>query len=100
MVKIELKQEDEEDEIMVEALLNSGTTELVMSSKFARKYKFEKKKLDRLIYIINVNGTFDHEGIIEHIVKVKLFYREQKERIEIDMIEVEYDVGNTIASMP
>jgi len=98
MVKIELKQEDEEDKIMMEALLNSGTTELVMSSKFARKYKF-KKKLDRLIYTMNVNGTFNHEGIIEHIVEVKLFYRGQKERIEIDMIEVEYDVGNTIASM-
>ena len=44
-VKIELKQEDEKDRIMVNALLDSGVIGLVMSSKFSRKYKFKKKKL-------------------------------------------------------
>lgn len=82
MVKIELKQKGKEDEIIVEVSLNSRTTELVMSSKFARKYKF--KKFDRLIYTMNVNSTFNNKGIIEHIVEVELFYRGQKERIEID----------------
>ena len=57
-----------------------------MSSEFARKNKFKKKKLDRLIYIRNIDSTFNHEGLIEHIVKVELFYREHKERIKIDVI--------------
>ena len=51
MVKIWLKQKDDDDEIVVETLLDSGVIELMMSSEFARKNKFMKKKLDRLIYI-------------------------------------------------
>jgi len=34
----------------VEALLNSGATELVMSKEFARKHKFRRMKLKRPIY--------------------------------------------------
>jgi len=34
----------------------------------------------------NVDGIFNHEGPIEHVVKVKLFYREHKERTEINVI--------------
>jgi len=87
MVKVELKQEDDEKVIIVKALLDSRVTGLVMSLKFARKNKFRKKKLDRLIYMRNVDGTFNHEGLIKHIVKVELFYRGHKETTEIDVIE-------------
>jgi len=55
-VKIELKQKDKKG-IIVEALLDSGVTELVVSLKFVRKHKFKKKKLDRLIYVRNINST-------------------------------------------
>jgi len=41
----------------VEVLLNSGATGLVISLKFARKHKFKKKKLDRPIYVRNMNNT-------------------------------------------
>jgi len=71
---------------VVEVLLDSGATGLVMSSKFTRKNKFKKKKLDRPIYIRNMDSTFNHERLIEHTVEVKLFYREHKERTEIDII--------------
>jgi len=50
IVKIVLKQKDNKDGITVEMLLDSGMTWLVISSKFARKNKFKKKKLDRPIY--------------------------------------------------
>jgi len=36
-VKIELKQEEDEKDIIVEVLLDSGATGLVMSSEFVRK---------------------------------------------------------------
>jgi len=49
IVKIGLKQKDNKDGITVEVLLDSGMTLLVISSKFARKNKFKKKKLDRPI---------------------------------------------------
>ena len=45
MVKIELKQENDEDRITVEALLDSSMIELVMSLECVRKNKFKKKKL-------------------------------------------------------
>ena len=89
MVKIGLKQEDDDEGIIVEALLDSRTIGLVISLEFARKNKFRKKKLDRPIYVRNVDGTFNHEKLIEHIVEVELFYKGHKERTEIDVIERE-----------
>ena len=58
---------------------------LVMSSEFA-KNEFRKKKLNRPIYMRNVDGIFNYEGPIEYIVEVKLFYRGYKKRMEIDVI--------------
>jgi len=86
MVKIGLKQEDKKEEIVVKALLDSRATGLVMSLEFSRKNKFKKKKLEKLIYIRNVDNTFNHEGPIEHTVEVELFYKGHKERMEIDVI--------------
>ena len=50
-VKIELKQEEDEEGVLVKALLDSGMTRLVISLEFIRKNKFRKKKLDRPIYV-------------------------------------------------
>lgn len=61
MVKIGLKQKENKEGIIVETLLNSGATGLMMSLKFVSKSKFRKKKLDRLIYVKNIDNTFNHE---------------------------------------
>ena len=45
-----------------------------MSSKFTRKNKFKKRKLKELIYVRNMNSTFNHERLIEHIVEIELFF--------------------------
>jgi len=34
----------------------------------------------------NIDGTFNHKESIKYIVKIKLFYKEHKERTEIDVI--------------
>ena len=83
IVKIGLKQKDNEEKIIVKALLDSRAIGLVMSSEFARKNKFKKKNLERLIYMRNINGTFNYKELIKHTVEVKLFY---KERTEINII--------------
>ncbi len=70
----------------MEVLLDSSATELVMSLEFARKNQFRKKKLDRLIYVRNVDSTFNYEELIEYTVEVELFYRRHKERTEIILI--------------
>ena len=85
-VKIKLKQKEDEEGIVVEALLDSSVTGLVMSSKFTRKNKFKKKKLERLIYVRNMNSTFNYEEPIEYIVEVELFFKRHKKRTLIDMI--------------
>ena len=71
----------------MEALIDSGVTGLMMNSEFARKNKFRKKKLDKPIYIRNVDNTFNYEESTEHTVEVEVFYRGHKERTEIDVIE-------------
>jgi len=50
-VKIGLKQKEDEEGIIVEALLDSSATGLVMSSEFAKKNKFKKKRLEMPIYV-------------------------------------------------
>ena len=88
MVKFSLKRIDTQEGITVEALLDSGATRLVMSSEFARKQGFKLKKLDRPMYVRNMNESLNKEGPIEHMVKVNIYYQEHKERIEINMIRV------------
>ena len=45
-----------------------------MSSKFARKQKFKLKKIERPIYMRNMDGTFNKEGLIENTVEVNIYY--------------------------
>ena len=77
-MKIRLKQKDDDEGVVVKALSNSGVIGLVMSSELVRKNKFKKKKLDRLIYMRNNNGTFNNEKLIEHTVEVEIFTKNIK----------------------
>jgi len=85
-VKIGLERIDTQEGIMVEALLDSSATKLVMSSEFVRKQGFKLKKLDRPMYVRNVDGSLNKEGPIKHTVVVNIYYQEHRERIEIDVI--------------
>ena len=86
-MKIGLERIDTQEGIMVEALLDSGAMELVMSSEFAKKQGFKLKKLERPIQVRNVDGSFNREGPIENTVEVNIYYKGHTERMEIDVIE-------------
>jgi len=86
MVKIELERIDIQEGIMVEVLLDSSTMGLVMSLEFARKQGFKLKKLDRPMYVRNMNGLLNKEGPIEHTVEVNIYYQGHRKRMEIDII--------------
>ena len=45
----------------------------------------------------NMNSTFNKKGLIKHIVKVNIFYKEYKERIEIDVIRRQNNLRNAMA---
>jgi len=86
MVKIGLERVDTQEGIIVEALLNSGATGLVISSEFAKKQGFKLKKLERPMNVRNVDGSLNKKGPIEHTVEVNIYYQEHRERTEIDVI--------------
>ena len=48
-VKIGLKQEEKEKRVVIEALLDSRVTGLIMSEEFAKKHRFRRTKLKRLV---------------------------------------------------
>ena len=73
-VKIGLERIDTQEGVMVEVLLDSRATRLVISSEFTRKQGFKLKKLKRLMHIRNMDRLFNKEGPIEHIVEVNIYY--------------------------
>ena len=75
-----------QERIMVEALLDSRATGLVMSSEFTRKQGFKLKKLERPMQVRNVDGSFNKEELIENTVEVNIYYQGHRERMEIDVI--------------
>jgi len=85
-VKIGLKRINIQEGVTVEVLLDNRAMGLVISLEFARKQEFKLKKIERLIYIRNMDGTFNKERPIEYIVEVNIYYQGYKERTEIDMI--------------
>jgi len=85
-VKIGLERIDTQEGITVEALLDSGVMGLVISLEFARKQGFKLKKLDRPMYVRNMDDSLNKEGLIEHTVEVNIYYQENRERTEIDVI--------------
>ena len=85
-MKIGLNQKEEEG-IVVEALLDSRATGLVISKEFARKQRFRRTKLKRPIYVRNVNGTLNYAGPIVDTVEIEIFFKEHKKRTSIDVIE-------------
>ena len=86
MVKISLERIDTQEGVTVEMLLDSGTTGLVMSLEFMRKQKFKLKKIKKLIYIRNMDGMFNKEGLTKNTMEINIYYQEHKERMEIDVI--------------
>ena len=86
IVKIGLERVDTQEEITVEALLDSGVTGLVMSLKFVRKQGFKLKRLERPTNVRNINGLLNKEGPIEYTVEVNIYYQRHREKIEINVI--------------
>jgi len=73
-VKIALERLDMQEGVIVEALLDSRATELVMSSEFAKKQGFKLKRLERPMNVRNVDGSLNKERPIEYTVEVNIYY--------------------------
>ena len=85
-VKIGLERIDTQEGIMVEVLLDSGATGLMISSEFSKKQGFKLKKLERPMNVRNVDGSLNKERPIKNTVKVNIYYQGHRKRMEIDVI--------------
>ena len=85
-VKIELERIDTQKEVIVEVLLDSGVTRLVMSSEFVRKQRFKLKKIERSIYMRNIDRSFNKKKPIEYTVEVNIYYQGYREKTKINVI--------------
>jgi len=47
---------------------------LVMDLKFAGKQKFKLKKIEKLIYVRNINSSFNKKELIENTVEANTYY--------------------------
>jgi len=83
---------------MVEILLDSGATGLVMSLEFTRKQEFKLKKIENPIYIRNVDRTFNKERPIKNTIEVNIYYQRYRKRMKIDVIGGQK--WNVILGMP
>jgi len=57
-----------------------------MSSEFTRKQGFKLKKIERLIYVRNVDGTFNKKRPIKNTVEINIYYQRHRERMEMNVI--------------
>ena len=71
---------------MTEALLDSEATGLVISKEFAKKHRFRRMKLERPVYVRNVNSMLNYVGPIVDTVEVEIFFKGHKEQTSIDVI--------------
>jgi len=85
-VKIGLERINIQKGVTVEVLLDNRATGLVMSSEFTKKQGFKLKKIENLIYMRNVNRSFNKEGQIKYIVEVNIYYQKHRKRTEINII--------------
>jgi len=59
---------------MVETLLDSRAIGLVMSLEFKRKQGFKLKKIERPIYVQNIDSSFNKKKPIKYMVEINIYY--------------------------
>ena len=59
----------------MKALLDSKVIDLVVSSEFTQKRRLKLKKIERPIYVRNVDRTFNKKRPIEHTIEVNIYYQ-------------------------
>jgi len=73
-VKIGLERIDIQEGIIVETLLDSRAIGLVMSLEFTRKQGFKLKKIERPIYMQNIDSSFNKKRPIKYMVETNIYY--------------------------
>ena len=59
--------------VTVEVLLDSSAIGLVISLEFAKKQGFKLNKIEKPIYVRNMDSFFNKEESIEYILEVNIY---------------------------
>ena len=71
-VKIGLEKIDIQKGITVKELMDNKVIKLVISLKFTRKQGFKLKKIERLIYMRNMNSFFNKKNLLNSVMIQRL----------------------------
>ena len=67
-------------------VLREVTVKIGLNEEFARRHKFRRTKLERPVYVRNVDGMLNYVEPIVNTMEVEIFFRKHKKRTSIDVI--------------
>ena len=82
---IEIERTDTHEGVTIKVLLDSGTIGMFIDRKTVAKHGFRLQKLERLVRVKNVDGTYNSRGAITHEVEVNVYYKSHVERMRMDI---------------
>ena len=84
-MRIGMEKINTHEGVMVKALLDSGATGMFVDKRFAKKNGFKMEKLERLLKVINVDGSNNNGGDITHEVECNIYYKGHQERMKFNV---------------
>ena len=82
---IEIERTDTHEGVTIKVLLDSGTMGMFIDRKTVAKHGFRLQKLERLVRVKNVDGTYNSGGDITYEVEVNVYYKSHVERMRMDV---------------
>jgi len=82
---IEIERMDTHEGVTIKVLLDSGTMGMFIDRKTVAKHGFRLQKLERLVRVKNVDGTYNSGGDITYEVEVNVYYKSHVERMRMDV---------------
>ena len=82
---IEIERMDTHEGVTIKVLLDSGTMGMFIDRKTVAKHGFRLQKLERLVRVKNVDGTYNSGGAITYEVEVNVYYKSHVERMRMDV---------------
>ena len=82
---IEIERMDTHEGVTIKVLLDSGTMGMFIDRKTVAKHEFRLQKLERLVRVKNVDGTYNSGGAITYEVEVNVYYKSHVERMRMDV---------------
>jgi len=88
-LNIGVEKIDIHEDVIIKALLDSGTMGIFMDRQAVARHGFKLQKLKRPIAVRNVDGTNNSREAITYQVECNVFYKGHMERMRMDVYNLE-----------